>query len=121
MDSPVSSSTSKRALMMDSLMSTWARIPKEELKKKITMPRYLRLAIHDSIQAKDVDAGKSHYDGECGANSDPADSPESPLVVFINSRSGGRQGPEVKERLQELMSEEQVNPSCLPSQNGSLI
>lgn len=105
MDSP---GTSKRVLMMDSLMSNWGRIPKEELKKKITMPRYLRLAMHDAIQAKDVQAGKSHYEGEFGANSDPADSPESPLVVFINSRSGGRQGPEVKERLQQLMGEEQV-------------
>ena len=32
----------------------------------------------------------------------------APLVVFVNSRSGGRHGPELKVRLHELITEEQV-------------
>jgi hypothetical protein len=33
----------------------------------------------------------------------------APVVVFVNSKSGGRHGPELKVRLHELISEEQVN------------
>ncbi|KAJ8751241.1 hypothetical protein K2173_016422 [Erythroxylum novogranatense] len=31
-----------------------------------------------------------------------------PMVVFINSKSGGHHGPKLKERLKQLMGEEQV-------------
>lgn len=82
------------------------RIDKEELKKQLTMPRYLRYAMRDSIRLQDPAAGESRYinraDGEDSA------APAYPMVVFINSRSGGRHGPALKERLQQLMSEEQV-------------
>ncbi|KOM28406.1 hypothetical protein LR48_Vigan541s002900 [Vigna angularis] len=82
------------------------RIDKEELKKQLTMPRYLRYAMRDSIRLQDPAAGESRYinraDGEDSA------APPYPMVVFINSRSGGRHGPALKERLQQLMSEEQV-------------
>lgn len=84
-----------------------ARIPKEELRQKITLPEYMRLAMKEAIQAKNVEADivtqlyqTSHADGVA--------SPESPVVVFINSKSGGRHGPELKARLQTLMGEEQV-------------
>lgn len=89
---------------MDSIISNWTRIPKDELKKKITMPTYIRLAMNQAMESKDIDAGNSHFDTSTSSE----ESPESPLVVFINSRSGGRQGPELKEMLQNLMSEEQV-------------
>lgn len=77
-------------------------IPKEELRKKITMPEYLRIAIRESIAAKDIDSGKRFSD------SDAPPPPDSPVVVFINSKSGGRNGPELITRLQELMGQEQV-------------
>lgn len=41
------------------------------------------------------------------------DAPESPLVAFVNPRSGGRLGPVLKTRLQELIGEDQVNTSSL--------
>lgn len=85
------------------------RIRKEELRQKITMPEYLRLAIKDSITSKDIDTGKRHYDFiTAGHDTPPVEPPESPVVVFINSKSGGRYGPELKARLQDLMGQEQV-------------
>ena len=79
------------------------------------MPQYLRVAIRRAINAKDVDAGVNSADLLAADGVDP---PESPLVVFINSRSGGRHGPELKERLQQLMGEEQVTLSLFLSLKG---
>lgn len=115
MDSPSSSTTggdsmstriATRGSMIDSFRGcglSGIRIDKEELKRKILMPQYLRLAMRDSIQAKDTGAGDRHLNGS--ANVDP---PEAPMVVFVNSRSGGRYGSVLKERLQVLIGEEQV-------------
>ncbi|XWS70908.1 hypothetical protein CRYUN_Cryun03dG0090800 [Craigia yunnanensis] len=117
MDSPTSagdSSTARivaRSSMMDSIRAcglsglTGVRIDKEELRRRLLMPQYLRLAMHDSIRKKDVDGGDQHF---LLRGSDDVPCPESPMVVFINSRSGGRHGPVLKERLQQLISEEQV-------------
>ena len=69
------------------------------------MPQYLRLAMQDSIRKKNVDGVDQHFHLR---GSDDVPCPESPMVVFINSRSGGRHGPVLKERLQQLISEEQV-------------
>ncbi|XP_022755382.1 diacylglycerol kinase 7-like isoform X3 [Durio zibethinus] len=81
------------------------RIDKEELRRRLLMPQYLRLAMLDSIRKKDVDGGDQHFRLR---GSDSVSSSESPMVVFINSRSGGRHGPVLKERLKQLISEEQV-------------
>ncbi|GMP36314.1 hypothetical protein CsSME_00008483 [Camellia sinensis var. sinensis] len=112
MDSPesVTSRATGRSSVIESIRGcTMAgmRISKEELRLKITMPQYLRLAMRDAIQSKDVTAGNRHYASTAVAG-EAAQPPESPLVVFINSRSGGRHGPELKARLQDLMGEEQV-------------
>lgn len=82
------------------------RIDKEELRRRLLIPQYIRLAMLDSIRKKDVDGGDLHFRLR---GSDDIPCPESPLVVFINPRSGGRYGPVLKERLQQLISEEQVN------------
>ncbi|KAL5548975.1 hypothetical protein UlMin_004206 [Ulmus minor] len=90
------------------------RIDKEELKRKLLMPRYLRFAMRDSIRFKDPSAGESRLPGRgdiavaVDENAGESVPPESPMVVFINARSGGRHGPMLKERLQQLMGEEQV-------------
>ncbi|KAJ8422769.1 hypothetical protein Cgig2_003762 [Carnegiea gigantea] len=100
-----------RSSLIDSLKGcglSGIRVDKEELRRRISMPQYLRVAIRRAINAKDVDAGVNSADLLA---SDGVDPPESPLVVFINSRSGGRHGPELKERLQQLMGEEQVSLS----------
>ncbi|TXG60946.1 hypothetical protein EZV62_012309 [Acer yangbiense] len=108
MDSP--SSTTRigtRSSMIDSFRGcglSGIRIDKEELKRTVSIPEYLRTAMLDSIKQKDVAACQRHL---VPAEND-VDTPDAPLVVFINSRSGGRHGPELKLRLQQLMGSEQV-------------
>lgn len=119
MDSPSSSATrvTARSSMMDSFRGcslSGIRIDKEDLKKKLLMPTYLRFAMRDSIRLKDRTAGESRLPGSRDLVAVPSDgngeesAPEMPMVVFINPRSGGRHGPMLKERLQLLMGEEQV-------------
>ena len=121
MDSP-STRIAARSSMIESIRGcglSGMRIDKEELKRKLLMPRYLRFAMRDSIRFKDPSAGETrlHERGNGDAEASPSaaygeevvnEPPESPMVVFINSRSGGRHGPMLKERLQQLMGEEQV-------------
>ncbi|KAM1172633.1 hypothetical protein ACFX15_022248 [Malus domestica] len=119
MDSPSSSTTriTARSSMIDSFRSctlSGMTIDKEELKKKLLMPQYLRFAMRDSLRFKDPRAGESWLPGRrdlvatAAVGNVEEKSPESPMVVFINPRSGGRHGPMLKERLQMLMGEEQV-------------
>ncbi|KAJ3695388.1 hypothetical protein LUZ60_000765 [Juncus effusus] len=82
-------------------------IEKEELRQKILMPQYLREAMHRAARNKDLTAEAAGTNGVVG-DEEPMVAPDAPLVVFVNSKSGGRHGPELKERLHELMSEEQV-------------
>lgn len=108
---PVMRKSSSKSSVIDSIKGcklSGMKIPKDELRKKITMPEYLRFAIRDAIAAKDVDAGKQHYDGNDGGDMSPLVVPDSPLVVFVNSKSGGRHGSELKSRLQDFMGDEQV-------------
>ncbi|KAK1391585.1 diacylglycerol kinase [Heracleum sosnowskyi] len=95
-----------RSSLIDSIKActfAGAQIPKELLRSKISMPQHLRFAIRDAVRYKSVDAGMSHF-----RDAVVVDPPESPVVVFISSKSGGRYGPKLMTRLQELMSEEQV-------------
>ncbi|KAJ8750750.1 hypothetical protein K2173_015931 [Erythroxylum novogranatense] len=117
MDSPPTPSGESTARMVTPRLSmiesfrgcglSAVRINREYIKSRIMMPKHLRLAMIHSIQSKDVDAGADKYfkSGELTGGEDP---PEGPMVVFINSKSGGRHGPELKERLKQLMGEEQV-------------
>ncbi|XP_038712005.1 diacylglycerol kinase 7 [Tripterygium wilfordii] len=114
MDSPSTTRNASRSSMIESIRAcglTGTRIDKEELRRKMSMPLYLRSAIRDAIRLKDaVAAAETHYkgaDGGAGLIQDYT-APEGPMVVFINPRSGGRHGPVLKERLQQLMGEEQV-------------
>lgn len=116
MESPTSTGGSSarivpaRSSMIDSIRGcglSGVRIDKENLKKKLLIPEYLRHAIRDSIKSKDPDAQARRYfnNGELCAREE---APDGPMVVFVNSKSGGRHGPELKERLQQLMGAEQV-------------
>ncbi|XP_073278236.1 diacylglycerol kinase 4-like [Primulina huaijiensis] len=101
---------SARSSVIDSIRGctlAGVRITKEELRKKITFPEYIRLAVREAIQVKDVesDAVSRLYDEAQAGGAEP---PEFPLVVFINAKSGGRHGPELKARLKELMADEQI-------------
>lgn len=109
-NTPRRSSASGRSSVVDSLRGftlSGVRIPKEELQKKITFPEYLRLAMREAIRAKDGGASAVAQFPEA-ARAEGAEPAEWPMVVFVNSKSGGRHGPELKARLQELMGEEQV-------------
>nr|XP_043620909.1 diacylglycerol kinase 4-like [Erigeron canadensis] len=106
--SPAMNKVAVRSSVIESIKG-WSslsgiQISKEELRQKITIPEYLRFAIRDSVSSKDIDAGKPHFDKSLSVT----DVPESPVVVFINSKSGGRFGPHLKARLQDLMGQEQV-------------
>ena len=83
-------------------------VDREELRRRIVMPEYLRLAMRDCIKRKDSTAVPDHLvlPGAAAATEELAH--HAPMVVFINPKSGGRHGPVLKERLQQLMSEEQV-------------
>ncbi|EEF30636.1 diacylglycerol kinase 4 [Ricinus communis] len=117
MDSPTSGSTARiipaRSSMIESIRGcglSGVRIDREELKRKLLIPEYLRHAIRDSIKSKDPAGEADRYFNKTGELYAPReqDAPEGPLVVFVNSKSGGRHGPELKLRLQQLMGEEQV-------------
>lgn len=91
---------------MDSIRGcglTGMRIDKEELRQRLIMPKYLRIAIRNSIRFKDPNSVDENQPAD-----DNPEHPEAPMVVFINSRSGGRHGPELKVRLHQLIAEEQV-------------
>ena len=85
------------------------RIDKEELRRRLVMPQYLRFAMRDAIRLQDPTAGEARFHERTDLNVGP---PEAPIVVFINARSGGRHGPELKERLLQLIAEEQVWEKC---------
>ncbi|KAL0453605.1 UNVERIFIED_CONTAM: Diacylglycerol kinase [Sesamum latifolium] len=116
MDAPVTprrSSASGRSSVIDSLRGctlSGVRVHKEELRRKITFPEYLRLAMREAIRAKDVGAAAvaQYFEAAHAEGAEQVEPAEWPMVVFINSKSGGRHGPELKARLQELMGEEQV-------------
>ncbi|XP_010452685.1 PREDICTED: diacylglycerol kinase 4-like [Camelina sativa] len=83
------------------------RVSKEELRHRVMLPKYLRLAILDCILRKDDSPSAA---ASSSVAPQPLDdlTPEVPLMVFVNPKSGGRQGPIIKERLQNLIGEEQV-------------
>lgn len=83
------------------------RVKKEELKRRIVIPLYLRSAMAAAIRDQDASVGVSDA-AENRGSAEADEMPEAPIVVFVNSRSGGRHGPELKIRVQELISEEQV-------------
>ncbi|XP_068652176.1 diacylglycerol kinase 3-like [Aristolochia californica] len=107
--SPTSTATDStriaaRSSLVDSIRGcglSGMRIDKEDLKRRLLIPEYLRLAMIDAIQKKDPEVRPSIPPGS-------QDAPEAPMVIFINSRSGGRYGPILKGRLEQLMGEEQV-------------
>ncbi|XXG58349.1 hypothetical protein AAC387_Pa04g0675 [Persea americana] len=95
-----------RSSLVDSFRScglSGIRIDKEDLKRRLLMPDHLRRAMQEAIRSKDgsIPVGLLAPDP-------PPEAPEAPMVVFVNSKSGGRYGSVLKVRLQEIMGEEQV-------------
>ncbi|PKI59867.1 hypothetical protein CRG98_019749, partial [Punica granatum] len=87
------------------------KIDKEELRMRLMMPKYLRIAMRNSIRFQDPNSGLEKGQlsvAETAGEAEPPQPPECPIVVFINSKSGGRHGHELKLRLHQLIAEEQV-------------
>ncbi|KAB2019200.1 hypothetical protein ERO13_D08G255400v2 [Gossypium hirsutum] len=109
-DSSTASRTGSRSTMGESSLKgcgfssfTGFRAEKEDV-LRLAMPLYLRLAMLDCIKKKDVDAGDQHFQTS-SSEDDPC---ENPVVVFINPKSGGRNGSVLQDRLQHIISQEQV-------------
>lgn len=75
----------------------------EELRRHTVIPEYLRNAMADAVRSKGFVYEERRHKGTGEENS-----PEAPVVVFINSKSGGRLGPKLRNQLQDLISQEQV-------------
>ncbi|CAN4084297.1 unnamed protein product [Withania somnifera] len=107
---PVSGrSSSSSSSVIDSIWGcTGTIIKKEDLRKRITIPEYLRVAMREATDNKDVECAMRHYNMANAVGAEACKAAESPIVVFINAKSGGRHGPELKARLQDLMGVEQV-------------
>lgn len=75
----------------------------EEIRRHTVIPHYLRTAMADAVRSKGFVYEERRHKGTGEENS-----PETPLLVFINSKSGGRLGPKLKKQLQHLLSQEQV-------------
>ncbi|KAL5973934.1 hypothetical protein ACLOJK_030593 [Asimina triloba] len=108
-----------RSFLVDSIKScglAGVRIDKQQLNRRILIPQYLRHAVAQAIRTKDPSTAAEAAHG-AGASA-AAFAPEAPIVVFVNSRSGGRLGPSLKERLQELISEEQSKVVVVRSMNS---
>ncbi|KAG0463146.1 hypothetical protein HPP92_021622 [Vanilla planifolia] len=85
------------------------RVDKEDLRRRICIPRRLRAAMAEAMRR----GGEPEAVGEASAGDSAKRGweevvPEAPIVVFVNSHSGGRLGPIVKGRLIELIGQEQV-------------
>ncbi|TYI71293.1 hypothetical protein E1A91_D08G284500v1 [Gossypium mustelinum] len=109
-DSSMASRTGSRSTMGESSLKgcgfssfTGFRAEKEDV-LRLAMPLYLRLAMLECIKKKDVDAGDQHFQTS-SSEDDPC---ENPVVLFINPKSGGRNGSVLQDRLQHMISQEQV-------------
>lgn len=95
-----------RSSMIDSFKAcglAGLRIDQEDLRKRLIIPEYLRIAMVEAVRNKEFvyNEDRHRWDGTSTA-------PEAAVIVFVNSKSGGRRGPTLKARLQELISKEQV-------------
>ncbi|XP_078171622.1 diacylglycerol kinase 4-like isoform X1 [Carex rostrata] len=101
--------TPSRMSLIDSLSQCGigiGGINKADLRRRVKIPHRLCTAMLEAMQMK----------GSTSIMSEPRDHvaeeeeepPENPLVVFVNCKSGGRHGPILKGRLQELIGQAQV-------------
>lgn len=81
--------------------------PKQSIKDELfrlqfVMPEYLRVAMAAAVESQQMD-----YPGTA-APLESGKAPVHPLIVMINSKSGGRKGPVLRSLLNDLLSKEQV-------------
>ncbi|KAJ3693377.1 hypothetical protein LUZ60_008857 [Juncus effusus] len=105
-----STSSSSRLSLRDGLSrcgigSILTGVDKEELRRRVMIPDRLRSAMLEAVRLKSSYVADFRADVAAEVEEEVA---ESPLVVFVNCKSGGRHGPILKGRLQELIGEDQV-------------
>lgn len=76
----------------------------EVFRLQFVMPQYLRMAMAAAVESKMVDAPVSNLP----THPQTTNAPLYPLIVMINSKSGGRKGPALRAVLNDLLSKEQV-------------
>ncbi|KQK01069.1 diacylglycerol kinase 3 isoform X1 [Brachypodium distachyon] len=112
----LSTAQSARASIWESVRACGVlgkEVDKVELRRQVVMPLYARRAVAAAVAAKDEAAGVAAAAAAKGDEVEGDGQGEevavvTPMVVFVNSNSGGRHGPELKVRLHELISKEQV-------------
>lgn len=82
-------------------------INKADLRRRVKIPHRLCTAMLEAMQMKGSTSIMSEPRDHV-AKEEEEEPPENPLVVFVNCKSGGRHGPILKGRLQELIGEAQV-------------
>ncbi|KAI3961495.1 hypothetical protein MKX01_001231 [Papaver californicum] len=111
MDHESKTRIASRSSLIDSIgcgLNGVSIIDEEELKHKILIPKYLRVAMCEAIQTKNPNVGFQENAAAAGDKNGENEVPEAPMVVFVNSKSGGRKGSALQQILQEFISEEQV-------------
>lgn len=90
-------------------MSTkkWRGPNDDELKTMVVIPKYLSRDMANAVASEGVATPEGPPVGE------KIEAPTCPILVFINSKSGGRLGPELMDHFEELISPEQVRNSWM--------
>lgn len=81
----------------------WRGPSGDELKAMWVIPKYLSKDMADAVESKGVAIPQGPSAGEV------IQAPTCPILVFINSKSGGRLGTGLIEHFRELISPEQVS------------
>jgi hypothetical protein len=106
--------TSSCTSLIDSLsqcrMDIVGGINKENLHQRVKIPQRLCTTMLEAMWMEST-AHVAEYIDYMAEAEEP---PENPLVVFVNCKSGGRNGAILKGRLQELIGEAQVGFKTLP-------
>ncbi|KAJ0962226.1 hypothetical protein J5N97_030054 [Dioscorea zingiberensis] len=91
--------------LLSLLRNSGAKISKEELRRLLAIPKRIMMAMREAGRMKDAVAAAM---AAAAAEMEVEEVPEAPVIVFVNAKSGGRHGPMLKDRLQQLIGEDQV-------------
>ncbi|XP_042431127.1 diacylglycerol kinase 4-like [Zingiber officinale] len=84
------------------------KVDKDNLRRRVMIPDRLAVSIVEAVRSRNIAAGLVAEAAAREVGWEDEDPPESPLVLFINSRSGGRLGSVLKGRLENLIGADQV-------------
>lgn len=89
------------------LTKKWRGPTDDDLRGIVVIPKYLSEDMANAVQSEGTAVPKGPPLGEKIA------APACPILVFINSKSGGRLGPELMKHFEELISPNQVRISLI--------